>query len=163
MVVLIGWSRASTRANTSWSSASSGVSSVRSITVTAALRFSPGKRGVTGLPVVVASTSVTWVLDTSVVLAAVIVVVNAGAGAGDSSKAGAGAGVSLGMGARVSATEGAGVSTKAGAGAGSSTGADVGAGVSILSWADCCTGSDDPELAVLKKVSPGLETGSLVK
>merc|ERR1719234_1661243 len=161
MVVLIGWSRASTRANTSWSSASSGVSSVRSITVTAALRFSPGKRGVTGLAVVVASTSVAWVLDTSVVLAAVIVVVNAGAGA--SSKAGAGAGVSLGIGARVSATAGAGVSTKAGAGAGGSTGADVGAGVSILSWADCCTGSDDPELAVLKKVSPGLETGSLVK
>merc|ERR1719234_1927016 len=155
MVVLIGWSRASTRANTSWSSASSGVSSVRSITVTAALRFSPGKRGVTGLAVVVASTSVTWVLDTSVVLAAVIVVVNAGAGAGDSSKAGAGAGVSLGTGARVS--------TNAGAGAGRSTGADVGAGVSILSWADCCTGSDDPELAVLKNVSPGLDTGSLVK
>merc|ERR1719234_77577 len=158
MVVLIGWSRASTRANTSWSSASSGVSSVRSITVTAALRFSPGKRGVTGLVVVVASTSVTWVLDTSVVLAAVIVVVNAGAGAGDSSKAGAGAGVSLGTGARVStnAGAGAGVSTNAGAVAGRSTGANVGAGVSILSWADCCTGSDDPELAVLKKVSPGL-------
>merc|ERR1719234_2890067 len=153
MVVLIGWSRASTRANTSWSSASSGVSSVRSITVTAALRFSPGKRGVTGLAVVVASTLVAWVLDSSVVLAAVIVVV----------KAGAGAGVSLEIGARVSATAGAGVSTKAGAGAGVSTGADVGAGVSILSWADCCTGSDDPELAVLKKVSPGLETGSLVK
>merc|ERR1719278_902152 len=60
----------------------------------------------------------------------------------------------------VSATAGAGVSTKAGAVAGR---ADVGAGVSILSWADCCTGSDNPELAVLKKVSPGLETGSLVK
>ena len=123
--------------------------------MTAALRFSPGKRGVTGLAVVVASTSVTWVLDASVVLAAVIVVVNAGAGAGDSSNAGAGAGVSLGTGARVCATAGAGVSTKAGAGAGvstnagavagRSTGADVGAGVSILSWADCCTGSDNPE------------------
>ena len=113
--------------------------------MTAALKFSPGKIGVTGLLVVVASvcTSVTcWVFDASVVPAAVIVVVKAGAGAGVSSKAGAGAGVSLEMGAMVSATAGAGVSTKAGAVAGRSTGAAV---VSILSWEDCCTGSDNPE------------------